>query len=105
MLINEFQIVNYKGYRDTGLIRLSAGFNVFIGKNSGGKTALLEALSPSTLVNKPHKHSGIPRDQPPAPLSRVELTVTLKPDDLRQAFLYSGSPFWFPIATEEQDPK
>ena len=61
MLINEFKIINYKSYRATTPIQLSTGFNVFIGKNNGGKTALLEALSLSTLVNKPHRHSGIPR--------------------------------------------
>jgi recombinational DNA repair ATPase RecF len=49
MLINEFKIINYKSYRVTTPIQLSTGFNVFIGKNNGGKTALLEALSLSTL--------------------------------------------------------
>jgi predicted ATPase len=96
MLIDEFRIINYKSYRETSPIRLSAGFNVFIGKNNGGKTALLEALSPSTLANKAHKHSTIPRGQPLPEHSQVELTVTLEPGDLRQAFLNSDS-FWFPM--------
>jgi recombinational DNA repair ATPase RecF len=73
MLINEFQIVNYKSYRDTGAILLSTGFNVFIGKNNGGKTALLEALSPSTLGDKPHRHSGVSVGEPVPDRSRLTL--------------------------------
>jgi AAA ATPase domain len=99
MLINEFKIINYKSYRETTPIQLSTGFNVFIGKNNGGKTALLEALSLSTLVNKPHRHSGIPREQLVQPISSVELTVTLAPADLRRAFLSEDS-FFFPVPAE-----
>jgi hypothetical protein len=101
MLINEFQIFNYKSYRETPPIQLSAGFNVFIGKNNSGKTALLEALSLSTLVDRPHRHSGIPRGQPVPPKSRVELTAALTPGDLRLAFLGAGS-FAFPVLAEAQ---
>jgi predicted ATPase len=96
MLIKEFQIFNYKSYRATEPIQLSAGFNVFIGKNNGGKTALLQALSLSTLVDKPHRHSGIPRGRSLQPKSRVELTVTLTPADLRQALL-GADHFYFPV--------
>jgi predicted ATPase len=74
MLINAFSVFNYKSYRATAEIELSPGFNVFIGKNNSGKTALLEALSLSTLVNKPHRHSGIPRGQPLHQHARVDLT-------------------------------
>ena len=101
MLIDQLQIFNYKSYRATEPIRLSAGFNVFIGKNNGGKTALLEAVFPSTLVDKPHRHSGIPRGQPLNARSRVELTVTLTPGELRQAIFNAGS-FWFPVPAQFQ---
>jgi recombinational DNA repair ATPase RecF len=93
MLINQFQIFNYKSYRETPPIRLSRGFDIFIGKNNSGKTALLEALSLSTLTDKPHRHSGIPRGQPVQPHSSVELTVTLTPADLRLAFFGLGRLF------------
>jgi predicted ATPase len=99
MLITEFKIINYKSYRATTPIQLSTGFNVFIGKNNGGKTALLEALSLSTLVNKPHRHSGIPREQLVQPMSSVELIVTLAPADFRRAFLSADS-FFFPVPAE-----
>jgi len=96
MLINEFRMHNFKSFRATPPIALSAGFNVFVGKNNAGKTALLEALSLSTLTNKPHRHSGFPRGHPLSPQSRVHVAVTLTPADLRQAFLNASS-FWFPV--------
>jgi len=96
MLVKEFQIFNYKSYRATAPIQLSPGFNVFIGKNNGGKTALLQALTLSTLADKPHRHSGIPLDRSPQPKSSVELTVTLTPADLRRA-LFDVDQVYFPI--------
>jgi hypothetical protein len=96
MLIDQFQITNYKSFRVSEPIQLSVGFNVFIGKNNSGKTALLEAISLSTLANKPHRHSGIPHGNPLKPTSSVELTVTLTPNDLRLAALNVGA-FWFPV--------
>jgi hypothetical protein len=96
MLIDEFRIVNYKSYRDPPPTGLSTGFNVFTGKNNGGKTALLQALSFSTFADKPHRYSGSPPSQPLSPWSLVELTVTLTPADLRRAFL-STPEFYFPV--------
>jgi hypothetical protein len=102
MLIDEFRIVNYKSYRDTPPIPLSTGFNVFTGKNNGGKTALLQALSSSTFADKPHRHSGTPNDQSLPARSTVELTVTLTPADLHRAFL-STPDFSFPVP-QDVDP-
>src|SRR5579862_3449975 len=100
MLINDFRIINYKSYRETEPIPLAPGFNVFIGKNNSGKTALLEALSLSSLSGKPHRHSGIPPGQPLNPDSRVDLHVTLTADDLRRAF-FNANGWWFPMPQEE----
>jgi AAA domain, putative AbiEii toxin, Type IV TA system/AAA ATPase domain len=96
MLIDNFRIINYKSYRDSGTIPLVSGFNVFVGKNNSGKTALLEALSLSSLTHKPHRHSGIPRGYPLSPHSRLELRATLTPDDLRRAF-FDNNGVLFPI--------
>lgn len=54
MKLVKARIVNYKCYRDTGDLDLSPGFNIFIGKNDAGKSALLEGLSLSTPSN-PHR--------------------------------------------------
>ena len=42
-LLTELRLVNFKGWQDTGHIRL-APLTVFFGRNSSGKTSLLQAL-------------------------------------------------------------
>lgn len=45
MFIASCQIKNYKGFWDSEQINLTPGFNVVVGQNNAGKTALTEALS------------------------------------------------------------
>lgn len=43
MRIERFRIQNCKSFIDSGEVELSGGFNVLVGANNVGKTALLEA--------------------------------------------------------------
>src|SRR5438105_1436571 len=54
MRIKRFQIKNYKGFWDTDLVELSSRFNVIVGRNDAGKSALVEALS-IQYDSKPHR--------------------------------------------------
>jgi AAA15 family ATPase/GTPase len=45
MYIARFQIKNYKSFLSSQEIELTSGFNVVVGQNNAGKTALVEALS------------------------------------------------------------
>lgn len=45
MFIASCQIKNYKGFRESEQINFVPGFNVIVGPNNAGKTALTEALS------------------------------------------------------------
>ena len=45
MYIASFRIENYKSFRTTDAVNLTPGFNVVVGQNNVGKTALVEALS------------------------------------------------------------
>lgn len=54
MKLLKAQIENYKCFRSSGEIELGPGFNVFIGKNDAGKSALLEALS-ARATYAPHR--------------------------------------------------
>lgn len=45
MYISRIAVKNYKSYFDASELVFRPGFNVVIGQNSSGKTALLEALS------------------------------------------------------------
>ncbi len=70
MYISSIQIENYKSFRKSEVIELSEGFNVIVGANNVGKTALLECLTlriaqeepHSTLVTKEYEFIGIPRE-------------------------------------------
>jgi energy-coupling factor transporter ATP-binding protein EcfA2 len=54
MFIESIEIENYKSYSQSEKIKFVQGFNVVVGANNAGKTALIEALS-IKFVNKPHR--------------------------------------------------
>jgi predicted ATPase len=54
MQLQSVQVLNYKSFRDSGEIPLDPGFNVIVGKNDAGKSALVEALS-LQAQSKPHR--------------------------------------------------
>ena len=54
MYLTEFQLHNYKSYRDSGPIKLKPGFNILTGQNNAGKTALLEGLG-LRFQDRPHR--------------------------------------------------
>src|SRR5579859_4038055 len=45
MRINQIKVLNYKSFLNSDAIPFTSGFNVVVGQNNAGKTALLEALS------------------------------------------------------------
>src|SRR5216684_5109207 len=45
MYIARFQVKNYKSFLSSQEFHLTPGFNVVVGQNNAGKTALVEALS------------------------------------------------------------
>ncbi len=44
MRILEFSLHNYKSYPSVGPLRFEPGFNVIVGPNNAGKTALLPSI-------------------------------------------------------------
>ena len=54
MYISRLQLLNYKSFRDSGVLEFQPGINIIVGANNSGKTALLEALSLS-FVTSPHR--------------------------------------------------
>jgi recombinational DNA repair ATPase RecF len=83
MHIKSFEITNYKSFLASGLVELSAGFNVIVGQNNVGKTAFAEAMSLS-FDDRPHRS---PRTAPtPNTLlggtSRVRVEIELSREGL-----------------------
>ncbi len=44
MWISELQVINVKSFADSGLLKLSKGINVIVGKNNAGKSTLLQSV-------------------------------------------------------------
>ena len=78
MLLSRFRVTNYKSFRDSGEVRLGPGFNVIVGANNAGKTALAEALSLRS-PDKPHRSlETVPMlSSSPDPHSQTEVTFEL----------------------------
>ncbi|AXL52304.1 hypothetical protein DSC91_005258 [Paraburkholderia caffeinilytica] len=87
MRISSIRVLNYKCFFDTGEIALAPGFNVFVGRNDSGKSALVEALSLMQAA-KPHRSLEM-APTPDALTSDVSTTIlkyVLSPDELKTYF-------------------
>jgi len=94
MLISSVEISNYKGFRQSGEIKLTSGFNVIVGQNNAGKTALLEALG-LQATNKPHRsletipYPGSPHDL----VSKFNISFAIEANELVN-ILKGQNQFW-----------
>lgn len=100
MHIKSLEIDNYKSFLSSGEIMLSPGFNIIVGRNDAGKSALLEAISihPKIAGSRPHRSpKTCPRpDQQPNPTSIIKLTYELTQEDIIDA-LSSQREFAIPL--------
>ena len=78
MHLSRFRVTNYKSFRDSGEVSLGPGFNVIVGANNAGKTALAEALSLRS-PDKPHRSLETVRtlSASPDPISQIEVTFEI----------------------------
>lgn len=84
MYIYQFQVFNYKSFKESGLLEFKPGINIIVGQNNAGKTALLEALELG-FKNKPH-HNIIVGDAPPSKNSNsstVDVSFTVEKSEIR----------------------
>src|SRR2546426_77831 len=97
MHIATFRIENYKSFRATDVVNLTPGFNVVVGQNNVGKTALVEALS-LTAGSKPHRSlKSLP--SPTTPLqgnSLIDASFALSKAELIDILRGSLPTFWVP---------
>src|SRR4028118_1851289 len=61
MYISRFQLLNYKSFRDSGVLEFQPGINIIVGANNSGKTALLEALSLSFETSQHRSIETLPQ--------------------------------------------
>jgi hypothetical protein len=74
-------------------LEVGSGFNVLVGKNNSGKTAVLEPLSPVGFQSRPYYGKDTDRDVPRDPQSRVTVSLVLEWAELRNTMLRSGRHF------------
>src|SRR5712692_4246678 len=101
MQLETFRLRNQKCFLDTGDLHFGSGFNVVVGINNVGKSALLEAIQAN--------YTGSPTRNPQTnklgteilnPLSRADVSVALSGNELRRLLLNSGSQFLIPVPAE-----
>ena len=105
MHISKFQLNNYKSYLSSPEIELSAGFNIIVGRNNAGKTALLDALRLNFQNNsKPHRSlETLPSpDTPIEPNSWAEVSIFISRDELLDIHNKSMKELSLPIPTSDE---
>lgn len=88
MRIDSIRITNFKCFAATDEILLSTGFNVIVGQNNAGKTALVQALG-VRFDDVPHRSLDTART-PTAwvdPMSEVVIALELERDELAEIVL------------------
>lgn len=102
MRIIKAEIKNYKSFLDSGEINFTPGFNVIVGQNNVGKTALIEALS-LKFANHPHR-SLKTVEYVGAPIggnSEVEITFEVDKEELLNILLDTRPQFFIPAKGSE----
>lgn len=100
MHVTKFRVTNYKSFLDSGEVRLGSGFNVIVGRNNVGKTALVEALS-LRADDRPHRSiktaltSSSVLDAP----YRVEVSFEIDRDEFVGIFRDVATTFYVPVGT------
>jgi predicted ATPase len=107
MLITRTHLHNYKSFRESPDLSFGPGFNVVVGPNNAGKTALLEGLS-LTFGAAPHRSPvTIPRPgSPPSPFSSADLSIDIPKAEFLQLLADHAQPEFYvshPDGTTVQD--
>lgn len=97
MRIDCFRVLNFKSYFDSGEIHLSPGMNLVVGRNSAGKSVLLDALG-LRFAGRPHRSlRSLPhRDDPEAPTSQVVIDASCDGSELKRVLLKDRGQFHCP---------
>jgi len=87
MYISRFQLLNYKSFRDSGVLEFQPGINIIVGANNSGKTAVLEALSLS-FETSPHRSiATLPQpNSTPIRESTAKLTLIFTKAEIHRLF-------------------
>jgi hypothetical protein len=104
MRITSFRIENYKSFSSPQAINVLPGFNVIVGKNNVGKTALTEALS-LRFEQKPHlSQTTVPYiGATPKQFSHIHMCFEVTSEELKNILVDHISTFHVPIKENRID--
>ena len=94
MHISSFEVNNYKSFLSSGRMQLEPGFNVIVGQNNVGKTALVEALSLRFQGNPHRSRKTIPvvDGAPENPQSTVKIVIEMSAAELGEIVRHKQIP-------------
>ncbi len=95
MRIVNFKVENYKSYNSSEEVIFLPGFNVIIGKNNSGKSALLQALSIRTLSGQGHRSlQTLPSRNTPIPSNaKIEVEFQFEAQEALDCFQRQGGAY------------
>lgn len=96
--ISALQLINYKGFLDSGFVELDDCWNVIVGQNNAGKTAFIEGFRLSRNASKVHRDASFPRDFPYPTESRFVARMRIGREWVKNAWLKRGGQFDLPVA-------
>ena len=104
MYISAARINNYKSIYDSGDIPFTPRFNVIVGRNDAGKSALVEALGLRYAL-KPHRSlkTALTAVTPLEQISSTHITFNLSPEDIIE-FLSGQQLVYIPVTAGEDQP-
>lgn len=100
MYISRLQLLNYKSFRDSGVLEFQPGINIIVGANNSGKTALLEALSLS-FKDIPHRSLKTAGDADPS--SHVQVSLVADKSAIKEVAQIISSDFQFVYSANKTD--
>jgi len=89
MHLHQLNIENYKCFYDKVSLNFEPGFNILLGANSSGKTAVLDAIDPngSRFPHRSALNSTYEGNQD----VRIDYSYSLKFEEIRKIFNFSGA--------------
>lgn len=95
MRLKKLRIKGFQSFSDSEDIDFEDGFNLIIGQNNSGKSALLRAMLP-TLADDRHRTPENWQDFK-LPQPEANFSIEVNGDEFRDALLRVGGPHYFPI--------
>lgn len=94
MRFQTLEITNYKSFDAGSPMHFGPGFNIVVGQNNTGKSAILEGFSISTFGNIPHRAKGRSAPHQVAPISQLSARIIISGSELKESLIAQNGAVW-----------